>query len=85
MATLARQTQVISREKRVQMHLDPEAGKEMPKPRYCPTAPSIFRILSLCIVFLSITVVVAGMVSGDWQASFCKYSTFQNYRHLLTK
>jgi hypothetical protein len=48
---------------------DPESGKEVPKARYCP--PSVSKILSLGILFLSITAVVAGAISGDWEASFC--------------
>jgi hypothetical protein len=58
------------------MHIDPEAGKEKTrtKSRYFPSAPSIFRILSLWIIFLSITAVVAGCISGDWGASSCKFT-----------
>lgn len=57
-------------------HLDPEAGKEKTrmKTRYFPSAPSIFRILSLWVIFLSLTAVVAGCISGDWGASFCKFT-----------
>jgi len=60
------------------MHIDPEAGKEKTraKIRYFPSAPSIFRILSLWIIFLSITAVVAGCISGDWGASSCKFTLF---------
>jgi hypothetical protein len=59
----------------IDMHIDPEAGKEKTrtKTRYFPSAPSIFRILSLWIIFLSITAVVAGFISGDWGASSCKF------------
>jgi hypothetical protein len=58
------------------MHIDPESGKEKTrtKSRYFPSAPSIFRILSLWIIFLSITAVVAGCISGDWGASLCKFT-----------
>ncbi|KAH8803979.1 hypothetical protein F5882DRAFT_373664 [Hyaloscypha sp. PMI_1271] len=48
---------------------DPECGKEVPKARYRP--PSVFHILSLGILFLSITAAVAGAISGDREASFC--------------
>jgi hypothetical protein len=50
---------------------DPESCKKVPKARYCP--PSSFQILSLCILFLCITAVVAGTISGDWEASFCTF------------
>lgn len=48
---------------------------ETPKRRICPyaTAPSIFKILSLGVLFLGITAVVAGVLSGDWEASLCSF------------
>jgi hypothetical protein len=60
----------------VGMRIDPEAGngKIRAKARYFPSAPSIFRILSLGIIFLSVTAVVAGCISGDWGASSCKFT-----------
>jgi hypothetical protein len=70
------------------MHIDPEAGKQKTraKLRYFPSAPSIFRILSLWIIFLSITAVVAGCISGDWGASLCEFmfiaSPFFSFNHL---
>jgi hypothetical protein len=67
------------------MHIDPEAGKEKTraKTRYFPSAPSIFRILSLWIIFLSITAVVAGCISGDWGASLCKFTPSVRPRSLF--
>jgi hypothetical protein len=35
--------------------------------------PPIFHILSLGIGFLCAMAVVAGCVSGDWEATFCTY------------
>jgi hypothetical protein len=50
-----------------------EPHDAVPKQRLYPhaAAPSIFKILTLGILFLDITAVVAGMISGDWEASFC--------------
>jgi hypothetical protein len=50
-----------------------EPHDAVPKQRLCPhaAAPSIFKILTIGILFLGITAVVAGMISGDWEASFC--------------
>jgi hypothetical protein len=66
---------------------DPESGKEVPKARYCP--PSVFQIFSLGILFLSVTAVVAGTISGDWEASYCTSPPVSKISyigsHLLTK
>lgn len=64
----------MSEEEQIQSHNAAAFDKaieeaEMRRRRSC--TPSIFHILSLGIVFLCISAVVAGVLSGDWEATFC--------------